>query len=340
MHPYGFEDAWSIWNLPARVIFRENSASIFTNSQAYNRFHPDYPVALSLNVAWGWFITMSETSRIPIAISLLCTFTPAILFWTALSKWKGGLAGALGALVLLITPDLSSAVGQYADPLLVLHMLAAAIMFYGYLKSGEDGLMILAGLLTGSCAWVKNEGILFICVFFIICLLAAAMGMTTRNALKSFGMGLALPVLIVIVFKLTVEAQNDIVGSATSLSHQILDGSRWVLIGKSFISYFAGYANWPVSIVLVLLVYALLMGWDRTETRRQILFFLLFTGQIAGYFLIYLITPHDLQTHINTSIERVIFHLFPLIILWLFVAIRSPYLRAEAKRGGESPLLI
>ena len=338
MHPYGFEDAWSIWNLPARVIFRENSASILTNSQAYNRFHPDYPIALSLNVAWGWFIMMRETFRIPMAVSLLSTFTPAILLWAALSKWKGGLAGSLGALILMITPDLSSAVGQYADPLLALHMVAAAALFYGYLKSGENGLIILAGLLAGSSAWVKNEGLLFICVFFVVCLLAVGRQMATSSALKSFGIGLTVPLLIVILFKLIVETQNDIFGNTTSLYNQILDGSRWVLIVKSFISNFAGYAGWPVSIVLVLLVYAVLMGWDRAETRHQVLLFLLFTGQIVGYFFIYLITPHDLQRHINTSIERVLFHVFPLIILWLFVALRSPNLRPVAKAAGESQL--
>lgn len=337
-HPYGFEDAWSIWNLPARTIFRQNSADILFNSQFYNRFHPDYPVALSLNVAWGWFIAGSETSRVPMAIAFLTTFTPAILIWATLSKWKSSLAGVLAALVVVIVPDIPSAVGQYADPLLSLHLLAAAALFYGYLKSRADGLMLLAGLLAGYSAWVKNEGILFIVVFCLVCLLAAWKKAVDGRSLRLLSIGLMLPVLIVILFKSVVESQNDIIGGNVSLYSQILDASRWSLIAKSFLVSFTGYAHWPVSIVIVLLIYALLMGFDSRETPHQALLLLLALGQVAGYFFIYLITPHDLELHINTSIQRLVFHVFPMLILWLFVALRPPQLQAAGLAGqSRSP---
>jgi hypothetical protein len=120
-----------------------------------------------------------------------------------------------------------------------------------------------------------------------------------------------------------VEAHNDVLGGTASLYNQILDTSRWILITKSFVSHIAGYANWPVSIVLILFIYALLMGFDTRETLYQILLLLIFLGQISGYFFIYLITPHDLLLHINTSMQRLVFHVSSIIILWLFVALRS-----------------
>lgn len=328
-HPYGFEDAWSIWNLPARTIFRQNSADILLHSKSYNRFHPDYPVALSLNVAWGWFITGREVSRVPMVIELLSTFTPALLLLATLSKWKSNLAGMLAALVVVISPDIPSAVGQYADPLLALHMVAAAALFYGYMKSRAGGLMILAGLLAGYSAWVKNEGILFIIVFVMVCLLAAWKKVISWKALKYLAVGLLIPIMTVAMFKLVVESQNDILGGNVSFFQQISDLSRWTLIAKSFAVRMIGYANWPISIVLILLIYALIMGFDRQETSYQVLLLLLVLGQIAGYFFIYLITPHDLQIHIKTSIKRLVFHVFPIIILWLFVALRAPTLQKD-----------
>jgi hypothetical protein len=327
-HPYGFEDAWSIWNLPARMIFRQNSADILIHSESFNPFHPDYPVALSLNVAWGWFITGREVTRVPSAIELVSTFTPAILLLAALSKWKSSLAGMLAALVVVISPDLASAVGQYADPLLALHMVAAAALFYGYMKSRTDGLMILAGLLAGYSAWVKNEGLLFIVVFVIVCLLAAWKKIIDWKALKYLAIGLLIPILTVALFKLVVASQNDILAGNASFFQQIFDFSRWSLIAKSFAIRTFGYANWPISMVLILFFYALLVGFDSRETSYQVLLLLLVLGQIAGYFFIYLISPHDLELHINTSIKRRVFHVFPIIILWLFVALRTPRLRA------------
>ena len=89
MQPYGLEDAWSMWNLTPRFIFRGNSPAILLNSHFYNRFHPDYPIELSLNVAWGWFVINGETTRVPIALAFLTTFTPAIIAWVTLRRWKG-----------------------------------------------------------------------------------------------------------------------------------------------------------------------------------------------------------------------------------------------------------
>jgi hypothetical protein len=328
-HPYGFEDAWSIWNLPARTIVRQNSADILRNSSFYNRFHPDYPVAISLNVAWGWFIMGRELSRVPIAIELLSTFTPALIVFATLNRWKSSRAGMLAALVVLISPDIASAVGQYADPLLVLHMLAAAALLYGYMKSRSDGLMLLAGLLAGYSAWVKNEGILFIVVFVIVVVLAALKKVIDWKALKYLAFGLLIPIMVVALFKLVVASQNDILRGNSSLYEKIFDFPRWVLIAKSFAAYITAYANWPISIILVLFIYALLVGFDTGETRYQLLILLLAVGQIAGYFFIYLITPHDLALHIGTSIKRLVFHIFPILILWLFIALRVPTLESR-----------
>jgi hypothetical protein len=195
--------------------------------------------------------------------------------------------------------------------------------------------MILAGLLAGYTAWVKNEGILFIGVFILVCLLAAWRRTIDGKSLKFLVIGLLIPTLTVVLFKSVVESQNDILGSNISLYSRLLDFSRWSVIARNFAAYIAGYASWPVSIVIILLIYALLMGFDRDETAYQALLLLFVLGQTAGYFFIYLITPHDLVLHINTSMQRLVFHVFPILILWLFVALKSPRLQVAASAVDE-----
>ena len=107
-----------------------------------------------------------ETTRVPIALAFLTTFTPAIIAWVTLRRWKGLIVGAVCSLIVFLIPDLPSAVGQDADPLLALHIFSATALFYGYLKSKHTGLLILVGLSVGFSAWVKNEGILFIEILF------------------------------------------------------------------------------------------------------------------------------------------------------------------------------
>jgi archaellum biogenesis protein FlaJ (TadC family) len=74
------------------------------------------------------------------------------------------------------------------------------------------------------------------------------------------------------------------------------------------------------------MIYAVLIGFDSSERQRQIWLLIIILGQFAGYFFIYLITPHDLSWHISTSMDRVISHLFPMLIFWLFVALKPPQL--------------
>ena len=51
---------------------------------------------------------------------------------------------------------------------------------------------------------------------------------------------------------------------------------------------------------------------------------LIIMGMIGGYALVYLITPHDLLWHLSTSIERLFFHLWPSMLLLIFMTLPTP----------------
>lgn len=233
---------------------------------------------------------------------------------------------------MLITSPIPSAIRQDADPLLALYFLSTTACFYSYLKSKNQNLLFLTGLLAGFTAWVKNEGIFFIGVFFIVCLFAAWKQDMKWRAIKRFILGLIIPILVVLLYKIVVAWQSDLLSGADSPYIKILDLSRWGLIGKNLFFNIMGYSNWPVSIVVVLIIYAMLMGIDPDNTRYQVFLLLVFAGQLAGYFFIYLITPYDLELHIHTSMDRLVSHIFPSAILWIFVLLRSPNLKDPSDR--------
>lgn len=324
LHTYGFEDAWSIWNLVPRSIYRANSPAILLEPRFYERFHADYPIDLNLNVAWGWFISRNEETRIPMALALLIASVSMLIFWAGMWKWRSHFNGALGALFLSTSLSLATVVGQYSDELLAVHMLATLITLYGYIKSKEPNLLILAGLLAGFSAWVKNEGLLFVGVFVLVCILASWRNVLDWRHLKQLGMGLIVPLGVVIVYKFQVGAANDLFNGHNSFMHQILDLSRWLYITKSFLTAFLQYGNWPVSLLIVLALYAILMGIDHIESRNTIWLILILFGQLIGYFGIYLITPVDLKLHIDTSLERLILHIYPLVVFSVLTMIREP----------------
>ena len=258
------------------------------------------------------------------AIAFLATFTPVLILWIALYHWKGAWTAVLGGGLLLTTLHFPSAVGQYADALLALHMLAAAVLLYLSFHTPQPGLFVLTGLLAGSSAWVKNEGLLFAFVLSFVCILAAWNNHIKWENIKWLLIGLVLPLVVVLVYKIVVNVQNDLFTPTGSIVARILDLSRWWVIAWNMVVRSIDFGNWPVSIIFILLMYALLMGYTPKDAPRKLWLFLLWVGQLAGYFGIYLITPHDLQLHINTSIDRLLSHIFPLFTFWMFLRLRSP----------------
>ena len=325
IHPFGFEDAWSIWNYIARFIYRTNSPNIFFNSQFFEVFHPDYPPGLSLNVAWGWLILNNETTRIPISVAFYTLVSPAFILWGAIKIWKGPINATLASTVYLTSANLIWSVGQLADTLISLYILSAVVMFYFHLRSSNYKILIIAGLLTGFSAWIKNEGILFIVTMLVIYSLMALKQTTHWKNIKWLSIGIFLPSILLVIYKLTIDVPSDLFKDNNSFIAQILDIQRWWTIGIKFLFYILRYANWPVSAILVLLIYIFLVGIDRSEYKRGTWLFLIIAGQFAGYFGIYLVTPHELDWHIYTSMERLISHIFPALIFWVFTITPSQY---------------
>jgi hypothetical protein len=59
----------------------------------------------------------------------------------------------------------------------------------------------------------------------------------------------------------------------------------------------------------------------------------------AGYAFIYLITPHDLEWHMRTSLSRLILHLWPsaLFVLFLVLPRVDRHTAAASTRGAARP---
>jgi hypothetical protein len=47
-------------------------------------------------------------------------------------------------------------------------------------------------------------------------------------------------------------------------------------------------------------------------------------SQFAVYMLIYVITPYDLEWHMNYSMGRLLLHLFPLALFSFFLSVNTP----------------
>lgn len=355
--PHGRWDAWLIWNMHARFLFRAGERWREAFAAGLDWSHWDYPLLLPLAIARGWTYQGGDGVAAPALIAFGFLALTAGLLAAALLLLRGRTEGCLAAMVLLGTPFfLFIGAAQFADVPLAFFFLATlvALTAQSRFPEGRPALLVLAGLAAGFAAWTKNEGLLFAlaatAALFVTTLLGDG-GKAARRRTAAFLAG-ALPVLaVVLAFKLTLAPANDIMAGVgiAPLAEKLLDLERYrqiarafVLTGLSFtrgvidVNQVMGFNPGPVG-PLLLVAYLLLAGIRVPRQERPGLTAAAVTVglMLSGYFAIYVITSQDLSWHLATSLNRLFLQLWPTLILLAFLIARSgdPPRDAPGKAG-------
>jgi hypothetical protein len=344
--PHGRWDAWLIWNMHARFLYRSGAQWREAFAGGMDWSHWDYPLLLPLSIARGWTYAGQEELLLPAAMGFLFTFLVLGLLLCALRLLKDKTQGHLAALLLMGTPFfLAMGAAQFADIPLAFFILTAIVMLVFQSRSAENrpGALILAGLAAGLCAWTKNEGLLFLLVATASLLVITARREGWKPSLQrtaSFLAG-ALPVLVIVaLFKLRLAPAGDLMAGfgPAALSGKLLDWDRYVQIARAFfltgMSFTQGLIDIRVGMhlnpgavnVLLPIAYLLLTGVridgrDKTGLLQTSAILLLTT---AGYFFVYVLTPLDLTYHLMTSLNRLFLQLWPGFLFAIFMIAGPP----------------
>jgi len=170
-NPHGLWDAWAIWNLRARFLFR--GAAHWTDAFSPDLFwsSPDYPPAVPGMIANAWKFVGGESLWAPMALALLFGAATLITLVIGLHKLSGPRAAIVGGLCLLGTPlFITHGASQYADLPAAFFMLAAllCLLLHDVPTFSHRNRLIWAGLFAALAAWTKNEGLLFLVVVFAV----------------------------------------------------------------------------------------------------------------------------------------------------------------------------
>lgn len=333
MYPHGTFDAYAIWNLKARFIFRDPGNWQKAFSPLLNwKFHADYPLLLSLNVARAWLQMGIESTRVPILISGIFLFSTLILLFSATAVLRDSSQASIGALLLLSAPWLTYyATTQNAAIPTAYYYLATCFMLANYMKNGYKHELVLAGLLSGLAAWTKNEGLVFLLACFISIFFFSIRQKSSANLIYTFTAylsGLFVPLAAIVYFKVFLAPPNDILEQQTilSLAEKVLDVSRLRSIFLVFWQWFVHLGEWNSPVFLLALIYGLLFlrkppfNWNVVQLPAAVVLLTL-----AGYFGIYLVTPHPLDWHLKYSADRLLFHIFPAFLFIIFISTKTPF---------------
>ena len=122
-----------------------------------------------------------------------------------------------------------------------------------------------------------------------------------------------------------------------SILARLMDFTSYLIIGKSFIVFF--YHKLAKEWLIILPIYFFLLGKTKQQVNAESIktSFVIVLFMMGGYFFVYLITPLNLQWHIDTSIWRLFLQLWPTIIFSFFLVAATPEELFLKKRNPAAP---
>ncbi len=329
--PYGEWDAWSIWNVRAKLLagppgsWKGLVAPPFTG-------HHDYPLLVPGFIAQVWMAQSASPQWVPAATAFVFLIATLALLIAALALLRSVSSALLaGFTILAASSFLHLTLMQYADLPLACYYLGALalVLLASRFPAHARSSLALAGFFASCAAWTKNEGLLF-CLALLLCLAASetlASGWKRAAAAAAPLVLAAAPVLVVSLwFRIFLAPAADAVlrQSLPQLAQKAGDASRWLRIVKA-LAEDAGAFGQPWSHPLLLLAILAIALRFRVDKRIAVaLRTVAFTLAVvfAGYCAVYLFTPQDLAWHLQTSLSRLYGQLWPASVLLFFTVLR------------------
>lgn len=321
--PWGGGDSVAIWNLRAKSLFflsGDQWDQAFSPLIPYS--HPDYPFGIPVLVAGAARAMGSFTPVAPAIISAAYATAMIGLIAAGLRRNRGPVW--LGLLLLLGAPRfLESTAHQCADVPMAVCLLAAGVLMLRFRpeERGPGG-WLLTGLLAGATAVIKNEGlalaVIFGAVILLWCLIARRLRARVLTVLPPFLSGLLAMLAVALAFKLTLAPSSDLAmnNPLPVMLNQAADISRWGrIVGWAMVEPLR-WRHWglllgPVSIFALWRVFTL---WRAGRNTAPVLMTIVW-GLMLSYLAVYLVTPHPLGWHLATALHRLVFHVWPLLVL-------------------------
>jgi Dolichyl-phosphate-mannose-protein mannosyltransferase len=343
--PHGEWDAWTVWNVRARFLFRGGDQWARAFSPLMDRSHPENPVLLPGAIAGLWTLIGTDTELVPLLLSALFAFATVGLTVSTLSALRGNGQGLLAGIILLGTPFLiTQATWQYADVPLGFFFLATFVFLALHDRPLENKYMFLAiaGLTAGLAAWTKNEGIIFVIAIAAARLITIGRMRGLKHYLRqmaAFGAGLAPVLLIIIYFKVRLAPAHYLMSHEESNPwKKLLDPSRHTQVWDAIVREVTVFGGWSVSIPLLLVFYVLLLGTKLGDREKPGAYagLVAVALMVVAYSLTYVITPFDINWHLSTSLNRLLLQLWPSFIFGYFLVVRP--IESEAGASGAVSL--
>ncbi|MBI5970627.1 MAG: glycosyltransferase family 39 protein [Deltaproteobacteria bacterium] len=339
-------DAWVIWFMKAKVFFADRTVGhdFFLNT-VYSNGNPGtytYPLTIPLAVAFSW-TTMGY------ADDQAVKFIFVLFYWCMLGSFYCFSREIISRKTALILTAMLATVPRvmeqggltgvgYADLPLAVYFLCAAGFGLAYMRSRTRRDYLLAVLFLTFGANVKNEGLTFLLAAFAL-ISGYAVFKDKKIGARGVFYGLLLCAVVVLpwlAFKAALPRLSESLVSDFSAAAVFSNLDRLPFIVKTIVpKLFTAnkyHISWALYAVGTLVSYRSLRKNGEYAFVQALLWI-----QFSFYILVYLVTPLELKSNIDTSFDRLTIQLLPLVYLSIAFGWRAFFNASGAGRDGLAP---
>lgn len=317
-------DGWAIWQFKARAMVGGSLHSLLT-SPKYGYAHPDYPLLVPSST---WWLSAGQFQpKLAQLSGFLFFFDLLVLFYHWARHLASRLLALAGCVVLVSWPlVMKHTASGFSDVPLAAYVLATAV----YLGRDELrlGLLCLAGALL-----TKNEGLFTLLGATFIALGSSVGGKTAGRRMPLTGW---VRVVAVVGTGALVAGVWSLMKRRWALNADLLDPSRWpkdlvsafinrvpgtlrALLGEAF-AVGPRYPGWGLFWPIAILSVPISIG---RRLRSTLPLYLMCGAHLIGILTAYLVTPLDPSLHLSRSLDRLLLHFAPTLLLATVIALNS-----------------
>lgn len=308
-------DSIAIWLLRARTLAR--------GGPAYDPglVMPRYPLLVPVLIAGGWTMLGTEALWVPHAVAVAGAAACVLILVGGLTTLRGWVPAAWAAVALFGPPAfLRTAADLIADVPLAATFVGGLVSVVLARERGHPRHLVLAGLAWGLGTHTKQEGLLLAGAgtLVVVAWTARREGLAAAGrSLAGLAVGLLLPLGLLAWHLRAARVASEYLGPVRTLARRALDPARHAAIWGTLGRWGAAHAPLALPVALV----ALIPGarapaqWASARLAATVV------GVAGGvYYGVYLLTPYDLTWQLDTSLHRLLVHLWPAALLAVFLA--------------------
>ena len=324
IYPYGGWDAWSCWNLKARMLFMGGDSWHNMFDPILWRSNTAYPLMLPLINTWLWCFGASPEPNVPLTMSCLITFLSAGILFFSLKELTGRFLAILApAWLLSVFFIIQLASSQYSDLLVGTFFLLGISSFFFYQRRGGIGFLKIAVISLGFLSFTKSEGLVLSVITLGGLTLALVIDKKQRAALKASAgclMGIvALAFVISMIFQIFFAPNSHTLINGLTSSEQPTSLERLAAV---FVFFSKEITSPKWNGLWLVAAGGLLLGWRRSLASGLWIIPTILVVYLAVIFGVYWTnTFFEIVWWLSMTMNRILFAIIPTILFWLFLAI-------------------